>query len=102
MHLLALVNVRYFGILRETAKRREEKIEIDDAASALDLIELISTKHGQKFRNFVFDNKGKPNEGLAFAVNGFSLERSKLAKTKCKDISEFVILPPISGGLLSN
>jgi molybdopterin converting factor small subunit len=96
---MALVRIRYFGILREISKKKEDKLEIDGDANAMDLIEAISTKHGQKFRDFVFDDKGNVNDGLAFAVDGASVERSKLPKIKCKNITEFVILPPISGGI---
>ncbi|MDA4111160.1 MAG: MoaD/ThiS family protein [Thaumarchaeota archaeon] len=99
---MALVKIRYFGILREISRKKEEDIEIDNSSTALDLIEIISSKNGPKFRNFVFEKNGKLNEGLAFAVNGYSIDRSKLSKTKCYNITEFVILPPISGGRMKH
>ena len=97
---MARVQVRYYGILREIANKKEEKFEIENTSSVLDLIELVSVKNGPRFRNFVYDEKGKLREGLAFAVDGSSLERSLLAKTKSKSVTEFVILPPISGGCI--
>ncbi len=95
---MAEVVVRYFGILREIARRSVEKVSIDDSSTAFDLIAEISRRHGDKFKNFVFDSKGKPRKSIAFAVNGDSVAYYRLQSTKCNKISEFVILPPISGG----
>jgi MoaD family protein len=95
---MALVKIRFFGMLREMIGKREESLQIDDSSSVTDLIKLLSSKHGKRFADFVFDQKGNLREGFAFAVNGDSLSESKLSTTKCKDVQEFVILPPISGG----
>jgi len=95
---MAQVKIRFFGMLREMIGKREESLQIDDSSSISDLIKLLSTKHGKRFADFVFDQKGNLREGFAFAVNGDSLSESKLGSTKCSDVKEFVILPPISGG----
>jgi len=85
-------------MLREMVGRREESLQIDDASSVTDLIKLLSSKHGKKFSDFVFDHKGKLRDGFAFAINGDAVSETKLSVTKCKSVQEFVILPPISGG----
>jgi len=85
-------------MLRDLADKREEKILIDDSSSVSKLIEKICENHGKRFRDYVFDIKGKPREGFAFAVDGISISQKMLPKMKCKGVSEFVILPPISGG----
>jgi len=95
---MADITVRYFGMLREIAGKRSEIVTIDDLSSGVDLLDSITNKHGKKFRDFVFDSHGKIRQGLAFAVNGSSVQKTTLSRTKCKNISEFVILPPISGG----
>ena len=95
---MSKVLVRYYGVLREIAKKKEEKFEVESDSSLSDLIEQISKKNGPRFQNFVFDEKGDLREGLAFAADGSSLERAHLDRTKSNSISEFVILPPISGG----
>jgi MoaD family protein len=95
---MAQVRIRFFGMLKEMIGKREESLQIEDSASISDLIKLLSTKHGKRFAGFVFDQKGSLREGFAFAVNGDSLSESKLESTKCRDVKEFVILPPISGG----
>ena len=95
---MPVVVVRYYGILKEFAKKKQEKIEMVNESNVLDLISVITAKNGEKFRNFVNSESGRLRDGLAFAIDGTSVEKSKLRGIKCEDISEFVILPPISGG----
>jgi molybdopterin converting factor small subunit len=97
---VAKILVRYYGMLHDITGKRSESIIVEDSVSALDLVRKISVKNGKKFEEFVYDPDGKLREGLAFAIDGSSVQKSQLAKTKTKDISEFVILPPISGGVL--
>jgi len=89
---MAQVKIRFFGMLKEMVGKREESLQIDDSSSVADLIKLLSSKHGQRFTDFVFDEKGNLRDGFAFAVNGDSLSVSKLSSIKCKDVQEFVIL----------
>lgn len=95
---MAEVVVRYYGPIREIVGKRTEKVEIDDLATLLDLIEKLSDLHGRRFRSFVFESSRKMHDGLAFATDGDSISASRLDKTTCREIGEFVILPPISGG----
>jgi len=95
---MARVTVRYFGMLREIVGKRSEIVTIEDSSNGVDLLNSISDAHGKKFNDFVFDPDGKLRQGLTFAVNGSSVQKSALSRTRCKNISEFVILPPISGG----
>ncbi len=95
---MAEVKIRFFGMLREMVGKREETVLMDDFSTAFELINLISTKHGKRFSEFVFDKKGNLREGFAYAVNGDTIAASKLSSIKCERIREFVILPPISGG----
>jgi MoaD family protein len=95
---MADIRVRYFGPLRERVGKRFEKISIDDSATLSELLEKLTNIHGSEFRNFVFDNSGKLRQGIAFAINGDSIPSSRLGMVKGKNVREFVILPPISGG----
>ncbi len=95
---MADITVRYFGMLREIVGKKSEIVTIEDLSSGADLLNSISNAHGKKFREFLFDSEGKIRLGLAFAVNGSSVQKSTLSRTRCENISEFVILPPISGG----
>jgi molybdopterin converting factor small subunit len=85
-------------MLYDIARKRSEVFSIDSSKSAMDLVRAIVSRNGKRFQDFVYDSDGKIQSGLAFAVNGVSVQKSALNKTKCSEISEFVILPPISGG----
>ncbi len=95
---MAKVRVRYFGMLREIVGKREERCDINDSYGVDKLIKLLSEKHGVGFSEFLFDQRGKLRDGLAFAVNGDTTDSKHLSKMTCENVHEFVILPPISGG----
>lgn len=95
---MAAVKVKYFGMLREIVGSREERLKVDDQLSASEVIKLLAEKHGDQFSEFVLEKDGSLRNGFAYAINGSSVSESKLSSTKCKDVYEFVILPPISGG----
>ena len=85
-------------MLHDLAGKRSEVLSVDPASSAMDLIQRIVLKNGKRFQDFIYDDSGQLRSGLAFAVNGVSVEKAALKRAKCRDIAEFVILPPISGG----
>ena len=98
MAIMANIVVRHFGQLREIVGTGSEKVIIDDSASLIQLIEFLSSKHGRRFENFVYDKNHTLRKSLAFAADGDSVQESKLRSMKCGNIEEFVILPPSSGG----
>lgn len=93
-----MVKIRFFGMLREIAGKREETLEMEDSSSGMDLIRELSSKHGKRFSQVVFDKDGNLREGFAYAINGDTVNETTLASIKCNGVQEFVILPPISGG----
>lgn len=55
------VKVDYFAFIREITKLEGETIECPGNVSALDFLGLLALKHGQKFRDYMFDScTGKP------------------------------------------
>ena len=92
------ISVLYFGPLRDLAGKRRETVKISGTSSLADLLEAIRKSHDQKFSNFIFEGGGKIRGSIAFAADGRSILRSDLKRIKCKNVNEFVILPPISGG----
>jgi MoaD family protein len=95
---MAQIRVRYFGALRDIVGKREEHVSIADELNISGLVKKLSEIHGKRFAEFVFDPKGKLRQGFAYAINGDSVSETKLRRTKCKDVTEFAVLPPISGG----
>ena len=95
---MATIKIKYFGMLRDIVGSREESVKVDDKLNASEVVSLLAQKYGEKFSEFVLEKDGTLRVGFAYAINGSSVSASKLASTKCKDVHEFVILPPISGG----
>jgi molybdopterin converting factor small subunit len=96
---MAEVKVLFFGMLREIVSKREERLRVEDTLPASDLVQKLASMHGKKFGEFVFERNGKLRPGLAFAVNGDTVDAAQLKRVACRDVNEFVILPPISGGV---
>jgi molybdopterin converting factor small subunit len=95
---MVVIKIKYFGMVREIVGSREESLKVDDHLSASEIIRLLAQKHGERFSDFVLEKDGALRSGFAYAINGASVGESKLLTTKCKEVHEFVILPPISGG----
>ncbi len=95
---MGTVNVLFYGPLYEIVGKRREKIDVGDSLSLFELLHLLASKHGTRFRDFVFLGNGSIRSSIAFAVNGDSILESELKSTRCQSVEEFVILPPISGG----
>jgi molybdopterin converting factor small subunit len=94
---LAEVSVLYFGPLYEIIGKRREKMHVESDSTLRELLEEMRKKH-KRLGGFIFESEGKIRNSIAFAVNGISISKSQLEKIKCGDVSEFVVLPPISGG----
>ena len=95
---MSRVRVRYFGMLKEIVGKRDEEGEVNDATRVNELIKFLAEKNGEKFSHNVFDNRGRVRDGLAIAVDGDTVDSERLQELKCKNVNEFVIIPPISGG----
>ena len=92
------ITIRYFGPLREIARKRTERVKIESSSTLLDLLLEVDKLHGKRFHDFVFEQGKKIRDGIMFASDGDSISASELQSKKCASVREFVILPPISGG----
>jgi molybdopterin converting factor small subunit len=94
---LAQISVLFYGPLHDIVGKRREKIAVEEPMTLMDLLRKMKLRYGERFASYVFSD-GKLSESIAFAVDGVSIAKSELSRTKCIDVTEFVILPPISGG----
>jgi MoaD family protein len=94
------VKVEYLGHIKNMLEtRREEEVEIQDESSIRDLLVMLSEKHGESFKNAVYEPSGKdikPN--FIATVNGYLLNQLDGVKTKLKDGDRVVLMPIVSGG----
>ena len=92
------VKVKFFTSLREITQKREEKIELPEAATVEGLLNLLSERHGRKFTEYVFGEAKRARSDLQFLVNGRSITMLQGFKTKLENGDEVAILPPVGGG----
>lgn len=93
------IKIQYFAIVREIVGRRQEILDLDPDMTVIDLLELLATRYGEKFRQYIFDpNTRKPKPYLQFLVNEESIAGLEGFSTTLSDNSTFAIIPPVGGG----
>lgn len=97
---LLKVKLKYFATVREITGKREELLEVEDGATVESLLHTLSKMYGQKLVDYVFDKEtGAPRDHLQFLIDGKSATTLQGLRTKIPDSCEFVIIPPVGGGL---
>jgi molybdopterin synthase sulfur carrier subunit len=93
------VTVKYFASVREIAGKREEQLEVDDGATVETLLNGLSRMYGQKFTEYVFDEKTHAiRDHIQFLIDGKSAITLQGLKTRIRDGCQFAIIPPVGGG----
>lgn len=93
------VKIRYFASLREITNLRDEILEVDEGTTVLDVLSLLAGRHGDRFREYVFDSRtGNPRSYLQFLLDERSISTMSGLSTVLKRDCEFAIIPPVGGG----
>lgn len=93
------IKIQYFAIVRELVNQREEVIDVEEKTTVLDLLKLLAVRHGEKFRQYLFDPAtGNPRPYLQFLVNEESISSLSGFSTILPENSAFAIIPPVGGG----
>jgi len=90
------LTVRFLGGLGQIVGARNEKLEIYETSTVIDVLKILASKHGIKLKEYLFEPEtNKPRHHLRFLVNGKSA--SVLDELPSQD-SVLIIFPPTSGG----
>ena len=93
------VSVRLFTTLRELAGKGKETLEFSAEVVAVKMVlEELAKQHGQAFREYLFNEKGKVREHLQLLVNGRSVDFLEELETRLKEGDQVAIVPPVGGG----
>jgi molybdopterin synthase sulfur carrier subunit len=92
------VEVKFFTSLREITGKKVDEIQLQNVITVEELLTLLSDKYGKKFREYVYDKKGKVQGFLSFLVNGKNINVLQGFDTKLKQGDIIAILPPVGGG----
>ncbi len=78
---------------------KEESLNIDkNNPTVEDLLETLIDKYGNKFKEYVLDEKGFIQRGLLVSINGELIHWINAPKTKIRENDFIILLPGLSGG----
>lgn len=90
--------MKFFTALREVVGKKEEAFEFSRGTTFKELLKHLSENYGQAFREYIYNDKGRPKGHLEFLINGKSITTLKGFETKLKDGDKIAIIPPVGGG----
>ncbi len=92
------IEIKFFTSLREITGKKLDHIQLQNSISVYELINLLSKEYGKKFREYIYNRKGEPQDYLSFLVNGTNINNMQGFDTKLKNGDIIAILPPVGGG----
>lgn len=93
------VYVRLFTTLRELARKSRETIEFSsNTVTVKDVLEELVKKNGKKFKDNLYNERGKVRDHLQLLVNGKSVSLLEELDTQLKEEDQVAIVPPVGGG----
>jgi molybdopterin synthase sulfur carrier subunit len=92
------VEAKFFTSLREITGKKVDEVQLQSAITVEELLILLSEKYGKKFREYIYNKKGKVHGFLSFLVNGKNINVLQGFDTKLKQGDIIAILPPVGGG----
>jgi molybdopterin synthase sulfur carrier subunit len=92
------VEVKFFTSLREITGKKADEIQLQSVITVEELLTLLSEKYGKKFREYIYNKKGKVQDFLSFLVNGRNINVLQGFDTELKQGDIIAIIPPVGGG----
>jgi molybdopterin synthase sulfur carrier subunit len=92
------IKVKFFTSLRDITDKKVDEIQLKSIITVEELLTLLSEKYGKKFREYIYNKKGKVQDFLSFLVNGKNINNLQGFDTKLKEGDIIAILPPVGGG----
>jgi molybdopterin converting factor small subunit len=92
------LKVKYYGVLREIAGKREETVEMPASSTLLGLIRNLAVKYGDSMESYLFDpNLNAPRPIHVYLVNGKTLTSGQTSVAMLSEGSVVSILPTQGG-----
>jgi len=92
------VEVKFFTSLREITGKKVDEIQLQNVITVEEMLTLLYEKYGEKFREYVYDKKGKVHGFLSFLVNGRNINVLQGFDTELKQGDVIAVVPPVGGG----
>jgi molybdopterin converting factor small subunit len=85
--------VKYYGVMREITRKREENIEVADSITLLHLVRLLAVKYGRSMESYILDQTtNAPRPIHLYLVNGKTFTASHTSNTKLEEGSVVSII----------
>jgi molybdopterin synthase sulfur carrier subunit len=92
------ITVRFFATLRDLVGDWSIDFSFPNDIRTKEVLEFLAERFGDKFRQYVYDERGSVRDYLIFLLNGESIHALNGFETKLKESDTLVILPPVGGG----
>jgi len=92
------IEVKFFTSLREITGKKVDEVQLQSVITVEELLTLLSEKYGKKFREYIYNKKGKVQDFLSFLVNGRNINVLQGFDTELKQGDIIAIIPPVGGG----
>ncbi len=90
--------MKYFGVIREIAGKREETLEVPASVTLLDLLRTLAVKYGSNMESYLFDsNVDTPRPIHLYLLNGKAFTAGQ-ASASMLDEGTVVSIIPTQGG----
>ena len=91
-----MVEIKFLARFRDITGERS--INIEHNGNIADLIDILTEKYGNEFKDALFDKKGELRDYMKILVNGEDAQSGGGLKSEVKDDDEVVIFQTIAGG----
>ena len=94
------VKVRYYGLFRSLIKRTEEEIEVERESTVMDLLGLLTARHGEYFAANLLAADGSILPSLVILVDGTEIKHLNGPDTRFDGEEEatMVLVASLAGG----
>ncbi len=92
------ITVKYFALVRDVTKRKEDVLEVGDNVTIHKVIARLCGIHGEPFEKSFCTTDGYLQEGLILLLNGEAVTRDYFKSLTVKDGDVIAIMPPVGGG----
>lgn len=90
------IKIKYNAQLKKEAGIGDEVLNLQSGQSFDDLLNIISDKHSNGFRNVIFDDQNRRRRSLLTIRNGTQINGEETLKLN--DGDEILLMSPIAGG----
>jgi len=87
--------ITFYGALAKITK--EKTVEVN-CSTLKDVINELTAKYGEQFKNKIYDEKGKIRRFINIYVNGKDIRFLNHLNTELKDGDDISIIPAVGGG----